>query len=184
MCAKKKTHIYVAPTSNNRAIVTSVPACCHRVKLCALAARAVGWQQHHAQRSRPKSPVGCAAPFLFPYFSAIQCDPPPLIWYATQSGTNYTFGASVTYTCAKDSYFTRNSTTFTTTCHSSGLWWPSPKYAKCLGECSYEWTYVYSITVEHSAKFHLTRCGDERRFYILISFFILTFLPLYFERLC
>ena len=45
MCAKNNTHIYVARTSNNRVIMISTVACCHSVKLCALAARAFRSQQ-------------------------------------------------------------------------------------------------------------------------------------------
>ena len=48
MCAKNNTHIYVVQTSNNRviAVYDSIVACCHRMKLCALATRAFQSQQN------------------------------------------------------------------------------------------------------------------------------------------
>ena len=47
---KNNTHIYVARTSNNEGLwhVISIVACCHSVKLCALAAQAFRSQQNGA----------------------------------------------------------------------------------------------------------------------------------------
>ena len=82
MCARNNTHIYVARTNSNRVIsfVISIFACCHSVKLCALAARIYRLQHYLMLRAvgtaprtpRPGGPQPClGAPPQLQYFYCI-----------------------------------------------------------------------------------------------------------------